>query len=223
METFFEQIATRFPFFVEYRFLLIFVIAVIEGLNTMVLGGFLVSVGKLPVWPTPLVLLAAHVVSGYIWYGIGFFGGSKVVEWWASRSERRHEMLMRIRGYFGRYSGRAILITKMLPSITIMTLLLAGYLKYNLKRFSLYSFIGSAMWVTATFSIGYFFGAGALATVQHIGYMALFFIAAIALIYIVRGFLIEVLIQSMSFAEHMHRFNEKMKEGISRFLFPDEK
>ena len=73
MENFLNFLQLHFPLIVEHKYIFLFLGAMIEGLNTMVLGGFLVSTGSIPLLPTLLVFTLGYTVNGYLWYLIGYF------------------------------------------------------------------------------------------------------------------------------------------------------
>ncbi|HYU64698.1 MAG TPA: DedA family protein, partial [Candidatus Paceibacterota bacterium] len=186
MEAFLHSLQAQFPFLVEYKYVFFFLASAFEGLNLMVLAGFLVSINQLRFLPTIIVLIGGYVVNGYMWYSVGYFGGSKPIDFWLRHKPKYRRAFERVREYFEEHTGRAIIFTKMTLTFTIVSLLLAGSLKYNPKKFSLYNFIGSVGWAFVTFSAGYFFGEGYQFLFDYWRNVSLFILivlAAIAFVY----------------------------------------
>lgn len=178
-------------FVVSHVYLFLFLGTFFEGLNTIVLAGFLASFEKVLLSATFPLLLFAHILNGYAWYLVGRksgdfvlrrFGGKKGVE----------KTMERIGRYFDRYSGRAVILSKFTLGFEIATLTLAGSLKYNFKKFSLYNAVGSLGWVSMTLFVGYFFGQSFkffFTAIKNISLAIVFLAIAIALIYIFALFL----------------------------------
>lgn len=179
-----------FPTLVQHRYLLLFIATCFEGFNTAILAGFLVSIGKLDLLPTFLVCLAGEFVNSSVWFGIGYWGGAKPIDWMVRNSPRKKNFINRIRKYLENYTGRVILILKLTYSVTVPGLILAGSTKYSPQKFSFYNFIGSIGWVIMMFAIGAFFGQG----YQH--YATYFANVSYLIVFIVIAVLI------LGFAEH---------------------
>ena len=221
MENLLQFLETHFPILIQYKYLFLFIGAILEGLNTLVIGGFLASVNKLNVWGTFLLLLLGHSISGYMWYAVGYFAGGKSIDRWVRKDEKGRKIIAKVEEYFHRYSGRALMFTKLTFSLTIATLITAGSLKYSLKKFSLFSFIGSVFWVSLTFFIGYFFGQSYkffLTYIHGLLLLVLFLAGAIALVYIIRWIFGSAFVKSLFLGERLRDFSHKIKDGLDGFL-----
>lgn len=226
MEAFLQLLQAQFPFFVEYKYIFFFLGAVLEGLNLMVLAGFLVSIGRLAFFPTMIALISGYILNGYIWYGVGYYAGSHPIDYWLRKKPKYRKSFERIREYFHRHTGKAIIFTQMTFTFTIITLLLAGSLRYSLKKFSIYHIIGSVGWVFLTFFTGYFFGAGYQFLFDYWRNVALFIlviIAAIAFMYALKILSRSVLMKSIITYDQLKHLNEKVIEGIERIIPPEDK
>lgn len=196
----------------------------IEGLNTMVLGGFLVSTGSIPLLPTFLVFTLGYTVNGYLWYLVGYWGGAKPIDKWGRKDPKSEKIINTVQHYFEKHSGKAIVITKFTFSLTIAALIMAGSLKYNLKRFTLYNFVGSIGWVAMTLFIGYFFGQSYkffIVYLKNFTYFLVFLGGAIALIYILKLSIKSAFIQSILMHEMVRHLSEKIKNGLDKILSND--
>lgn len=188
MDEFFNSLQQHFPFIIEHQSIFFFLGAAIEGLNTMILAGFLYSVGKISFWPIVIALVLGYCVHGQTRYWFGRLGGASVIEKWIKKHPKRHQRFETLRSYFERYSGWVIVLTKATISLTDPTAILAGFLKYDIKKYVFFDFIGSMGWVAVTFSIGYFFGQGyeSVAYLKNITYALMFLAGAVLAAFLVK-------------------------------------
>lgn len=221
MENFLNFLQTNLPLLFEHKYIFLFLGAMIEGLNTMVLGGFLVSTHSIPFLPTFIVFTLGYTVNGYIWYLVGYFGGAKPIDKWGRAKPKSDKIIKMVQYYFEKHSGKAIIITKFTFSLTIAALIMAGSLKYNLKKFTLYNFIGSVGWVAMTLFIGYFFGQSYrffIIYLKNFTYFLVFLGGAIALIYILKLIIKSAFVQSVFMHERVRYLSEKIRNGLDKVL-----
>ena len=100
MEAVLQFLETSFPVLIAHKYLFLFLGAMIEGLNTMVLGGFLVSVNSIKLLPTFLLFILAYTLNGYIWYTVGYFAGAKPIDKWGRKKEKSKRVIEKIEHYF---------------------------------------------------------------------------------------------------------------------------
>ncbi|MBU1684251.1 DedA family protein [Patescibacteria group bacterium] len=84
--------------------------------------------------------------------------------------------------YFLKYSGASTLFGRFVPALRQLISLPAGFSKMNLKKFILYTGLGSGMWVTILAILGYALDANQQLLSKNYKEISLFFIAVIALI-----------------------------------------
>ena len=215
-----DSIQISFPSLIEYKYLFLLVVVSIEGFTGIILAGFMASLGTVAILPAVLVCVAGDFLNGLGWYVIGYFGGSKLIDKWSSKKSKRRSIIEKVQHYFHHYSGQAIIFTKLTWSLTIVTMVMAGALKYNFKKFSFYNLIGGIGWVAITFTVGYVFGRGykSIAIVNNIGFAILFFVVAIALIYGLKVFLKSRFIKSINAIDHFRDLGEKIRDGIDKLV-----
>jgi membrane-associated protein len=219
MEAILVFLQTHFPAIITYKYTFLFLGAAIEGLNTMVLGGFLISTNALPLLPTFIVFTLGYTVNGYLWYLVGYFAGSKPIDKWGRRKPKSQKIIETVQYYFEKHSGKAIIVTKFTFSLTIVALIMAGSLKYNLKKFSLYNFIGSIGWVALTLFIGFFFGESYkffFIYLKNFTYFLVFLGGAIALIYIIKAIFRSAFVKTVLAHDSVRHYREKFKNGIDK-------
>jgi membrane-associated protein len=215
-----DAIQNQFPFFQHYKYLFILVATVIEGFNSIILAGFLVSLGTLAIIPAVLICVVGDFLNGWAWYLVGYFGGAKPIDRWGRKDPKSRKIIETVERYFHRYSGRAIIFTKLTWSLTIATMVMAGSFKYSFKKFSLYNFIGGTGWVALTFSVGYLFGKGyrSVTLVNNIGIILLFLVGSAVLIYLLKLLFKSQFIKTLRATEALREFSEKIRGGIDRLL-----
>jgi len=215
-----DSIQVHFPTLIQYKYLFLFIAASIESLNSIILAGFLASLGTVAIIPAVIICIAGDFVNGWIWYTIGYFGAAKPIDKWGRKDEKSRKVIETVERYFHRYSGRAIIFTKLTWSLTIATLIMAGSFKYSFRKFSLYNFIGGLGWVAITFTVGFVFGQGykAISMVNDMSFVFLFLAGAIILVYAFKVMFRSKFIQSLTAMEHLRYFGEKFRDGIDKLL-----
>ncbi len=215
-----DSLQDNFPILVHYRYLFLLIATFIEGFNTIILAGFLASLGTIAIIPAVLICIVGDFFNGWGWYAVGYFGGAKPIDKWGRKDPKSRKVIETVERYFQRYSGRAIIFTKLTWSLTIATMIMAGSFKYNFRKFSLYNFIGGLGWVAITFTVGYVFGKGyrAVSFVNNIAYIALFLAGAIILAYVGNMIFKSKFIQSLTAMEHLRDLGDLLKDGIDKFL-----
>jgi len=221
MEALFYFIQTHFPLLIEHKYLFLFIGAAIEGLSALVIGGFLVSTDSIQFLPALVAFTLGHTINGFIWYGVGYYTGAKSLDRWGRSQEKSRRIIEKVEKYFNRHSGKAIFITKFTFSLTIATQIMAGSLKYDLKKYGWYNFLGSACWALFAMSIGYFFGQSYklfLVYVKDMAYAIVFLGGAIALIYVLKWIFRSAFIQSIIMHERVRYLSDKIKSSLDHFL-----
>ncbi len=220
MDQFVNFLQTHFPILVSHKYLFLFLGSALEGMNTMVLGGFLVSTGFVSLSPVFFIFILGETLNGFIWYTVGYFAGSKPIDKWGRSKPRSEKVISTVQKYFEKYSGRAILITKFTFSFTIATEIMAGSLKYDIKKFSYYNFIGSVGWVCMTLFTGYFFGQSYKLVLENLGFMILFLGGAITLVYVLKWVFRSAFIKALLAHDKVKYIGKKLKNGLDIF-FPN--
>ena len=221
MTTIFQFIQNHIPWLINYRYLFLFLGTAIEGFNTLVLSGFLLSVGAVAFVPLIFLLILGEVINGYAWYFVGYFAGARAVDWWEKRNLKAKRAIEKVKKHFERYSGRTLILTRMTISMTITLLIFTGSLKFNLKKFSLYNAVGATGWVFITVSVGYFFGTSYKLLYQYarnFSYVILFLVAAVFVAYLLKKLYTSAFIRSLELREHLVDLGEKVRDGIDEIL-----
>ncbi len=221
MESLLHFIQNHAPYLISYKYLFLFIGGFIEGMNVLVFGGFIASTGQVSL---PIVLplfIVAHVLNGYAWYLVGYLGGARALDKWGHKNKISHNVIAKIEDYFKRYSGRAIMFAKFTFSLEIATMILAGSLKYNLKKFFKYNLYGSIGWVAMTVFIGYFFAESFKVFSSFIKNLSLLLISlagAISLLYIVQIMLKKYFVRYLTVQQKLRDWSEKLRDGLNGLM-----
>src|SRR3989338_2673264 len=223
MENVLQFIQNNLPVLIEHKYLFIFLGVAIEGMNTTILAGFLASVGVVSLWPALFLALTGQIINAFGWNTVGYFAGSKPIDKWGRKDEKSRKIIEKVEQYFKRYSGRAVFIAHITWSLTIATMIMAGSFKYDLKKFSLYNFLCSSVWVLMVFFVGYFFGQSYKYLFDYLKNIVLVFLflgGAIAVGYILKLMFRSAYIRSLFIGERLKELSDKVKDGLDK-LFSD--
>lgn len=146
-------------FFYQHRYIFAFLGALFEGMNIMLLAGFLYKLGFFKFFNVLALLSAGYFINGYAWYALGRFGGRKILEKRGVRFFLTKERLKKIERYFKKHTNKALIITRITYGISSYVFILAGIFKTKAKQFFWCNLIATLIWVLTLFGIGYSFGA----------------------------------------------------------------
>ena len=131
----------------------------LPGDYLLVLAGLLCAMGVLHVHIAVLILslIAAGVLGNYTGYWFGFRTGPVLFKRNESLFFKKRYVTM-AEEFYSKYGGMALVLGRFFPIIRTFAPIFAGVVKLNIRKFSLYNFIGSTTWVTILTLIGFFLG-----------------------------------------------------------------
>lgn len=118
----------------------------------MPFAGFAVYDGKMSLWGITLVGALGNLFGSLIAYFVGLKGGRPFLEKYGKYVLISKSRLDMANQWFDRYGHEAVLISRVLPLIRTFISLPAGIAEMDLKKFVLYTFLGSLPWC---FVLGY--------------------------------------------------------------------
>lgn len=126
----------------------------------MTFSGYVVWQGTTNMTLLGITLIGAvgNLIGSLIAYFVGLKGGRPFLEKYGKYILISHSKLELADRWFERYGWEAVLISRMLPVIRTFISLPAGIANMDLKKFSLYTFIGSLPWSFALAYIGVHLG-----------------------------------------------------------------
>lgn len=145
-------------------------LAMITGGRTAVAAsGAIASTGEMPHWP--IVLIVASVLSlkfDWIYWWAGKLWGRGMIEVWAGQSKRAARNYDRAERWAEKLGPIGFLIAYIPMPLPLMQVVfvLSGASGMSLKRFLIYDYIASTLWLIGYFALGWQLGEGAVAVLD---------------------------------------------------------
>jgi membrane protein DedA with SNARE-associated domain len=128
----------------------------------MPLAGFTVSQGKMEFLPAVIAGVVGTVLGAYPWYYLGKVVSEERLEHladkygkWISVSAKD---IHKANNWFNRHGGKAVFLCRLVPGVRTLISLPAGINGMPLLPFTLYSTVGTTLWVGFLTAIGYKLG-----------------------------------------------------------------
>ncbi|MGZ4865553.1 MAG: DedA family protein [Halobacteriota archaeon] len=153
----------------------------------MPFAGYVVWRGGLTLIGVTLAGTFGCLAGSLLDYAIGIYGGRPFLERYGKYILVHESRLDDAERWFSRYGGRAVLICKLLPLTGIYISFLAGIVRMDIKKFSLYTAFGSLLWCLALVYIGLLLGPDWSDLAELFGY--LYVVVVIGIICVI-GYLI---------------------------------
>jgi membrane protein DedA with SNARE-associated domain len=124
----------------------------------MTLAGFVVYEGEMSLLGITVVGVAGNLLGSWIAYFVGLKGGRPFLEKYGKYVLISHNRLEMAHAWFNRYGEKAVFISRFLPLIRTFISLPAGIAEMDLKKFTIYTILGSVPWCFALRYIGTLLG-----------------------------------------------------------------
>ncbi len=162
-----------------YRYVLAFFLAIVEGPMVMVASGILLRLRFFYFLPIYLCLMLGDFVADLAWYGVGYYGGRGFVERFGKYFSLTPEVLEKIEHFFKKHQDKILFISKITMGFgfALATLVTAGLVRINFKKYALFNFLGGFIWTGILVGLGYFFGN--LYALLNKGFKAVFIIGLV--------------------------------------------
>jgi membrane protein DedA with SNARE-associated domain len=127
---------------------------------TMTFAGFVVyeRTTNMTLLGITLVATFANLFGSLIAYTVGLKGGRPLLEKYGKYVLISHNKLVNADKWFERYGYEAVLISRLLPGIRTFISLPAGIAHMDIKKFVIYTFLGSLPWCFALAYLGFLLG-----------------------------------------------------------------
>ncbi len=122
-------------------------------------GGYLAYLGDLNFLVVILTGTFACLVGSLITYFIAFYGGNYLFERYGKYIGITTRELNVAHAWFDRHGEVSVLISRMVPGVRAYSSIPAGVCRMDVKKFSIYTFLGSLPWNFALALAGYYLGA----------------------------------------------------------------
>jgi membrane protein DedA with SNARE-associated domain len=130
----------------------------VPGETVIIAGAIYAGSGRLNVVGVGVTAFVAAVIGDNIGYGIGRFGGRRLVDRWGKYVFLTPERLDKAEEFFDRQGAKIITLARFIEGLRQANGIIAGIAKMHWLRFLVYNALGAALWVGTWVSIGYFAG-----------------------------------------------------------------
>ncbi len=188
------------PFLIEHGYVVLFIWVIAETMGLpipsaplFVMVGALAGGGQLSLLICIGVGVCAALLADIFWYAMGRQRGGKVLSFLCRISLEPDSCVRRTENIFARYGARTLLVTKLIPGLSVVSTPLAGITRMRLPRFLLFDTLGILVWVGAYALIGYAFSTEldrALAYAAGMGKTLLVLVAGGLSAYILRKYVL---------------------------------
>ena len=120
-------------------------------------GVFSADGGGLHVGATLIVFYAAAILGNTSNYWISRFFGARIIDSGKVKS-LTPERMQKLDGFFERFGGLTIVITRFMPFFRTFAPFIAGTGHMNFGKFTFFNVVGGVSWVSLFVLVGYFFG-----------------------------------------------------------------
>jgi membrane-associated protein len=131
----------------------------LPGDYLLFLAGILCASGMVdvPIYILVPSLIIAGILGNYTGYWFGYRTGPVLFKRNESIFFKKRYVVM-AEAFYAKYGGMALVLGRFFPIIRTFAPIFAGVVKVDFKKFSLYNFIGSVLWVSTLTLTGYFLG-----------------------------------------------------------------
>jgi membrane protein DedA with SNARE-associated domain len=130
----------------------------VPGETILILAAVYAGTGRLSIWLVALLGFCGALIGDNIGFGIGHFGGRRLVERYGRYVFLTRERLDRATSFFERHGGKIIVVARFIEGLRQANGIIAGTSGMRWARFLLFNAIGAALWVATWTSIGYLSG-----------------------------------------------------------------
>lgn len=124
----------------------------------MVIAGFFIAQGKLPLIETSIAAYAGSVCGISLSYILGRTVGHYLIQKYGPRIGISHQKMQKVHYWFERWGQWSLPVGYFVPGVRHLTGYIAGTTELRYYRFALFAYVGAAIWITTFLSLGYYFG-----------------------------------------------------------------
>ena len=124
----------------------------------MPFSGYLVHTGQFNLWLVGLAGAVGCVLGSLVAYYVGMYGGRPLIERYGRFVLVSHHDLDLADRWFSRYGELIVFASRLLPVVRTFIAFPAGIARMNIKRFVIYTFLGSLPWCIGLAYVGQLLG-----------------------------------------------------------------
>lgn len=162
-----------FSLLLQYKYLILFPIVVVEGPIATVVAGFMASMGLMNFYVAYAVIVAGDVAEDCLYFALGYWGREKLIRRWGKFLGITVERVERLENHFGKHTGKTLIIGKLSHIFGVVVLLAAGLAKIKFWDFFKFDFIATLPKSLILLIAGYYFGKAAIRSIESFDAVAL--------------------------------------------------
>ena len=143
---------------IQYKYLILFPIVVVEGPIATIAAGFILSLGYMNFFAVYLVIMVGDIAGDAVYYVMGRFGGRHFVERWGRYIGLNPERVFHFEKHFEKHGGKTLLLGKLAHGIGAIFLIAAGLTRMSFLKFISANFFATLIKSLALLLIGFYFG-----------------------------------------------------------------
>lgn len=124
----------------------------------MPFAGFLIGSGRFTFLGVLITSTLGGIVGSLTSYAIGYYGAEPIVKKWGKYVRVSMTDIMKTHAFFEKYGEKIILASRFIPVVRQFVSVPAGAAKMNVKKFILYTALGSLLWNSVITVLGYYLG-----------------------------------------------------------------
>lgn len=171
----------------EYKYLIMFPLVMLEGPITTIIAGFLSSTGQLNFWLAYFLAAVADLTSDAGYYFLGRFGREKFIEKYGHYVGITGAVIEKLENQFRKHGGKMLVFGKIADPLSSTIQATAGLTKMNFKKYAFWNVIATFPKSLLLLTIGFYFGEavssvnfyqkiiGIIASVAGLGIIAAYF------------------------------------------------
>ena len=144
--------------FLRYKYLVIFPVAVVEGPIITILSGFLASLGYLHFWLIYILIVIADLLGDSLFYMLGRFGREKFIEKYGHYIGIRLNEVRGLERHFQKHKNKTLFIAKFAHGFGSIVLVAAGIARVPYKHVIRANAAPTAIKSMILMLIGYYYG-----------------------------------------------------------------
>jgi membrane protein DedA with SNARE-associated domain len=153
------------PFLIQHGYEVLFFWVLAETMGVpipsvplLITMGALAAAGQVNLYLSIGLAVCAALLGDLFWYTMGRQRGGEVLTSICRITLEPDSCVRRTENIFARYGAHALLITKFIPGMGVVSTPMAGIIRMRLPRFLLLDGLGAFGWVGAYSLVGYLFG-----------------------------------------------------------------
>ncbi len=167
----------------SYNYLIIFILAIVEGPFLALLLGYLVYTGYINFYLTFFILFFAEMGRDIFCYRLGRYGNKKILESkYFSKSVKTAKNLSTLEYMWHEHTKKTMFLGKLAYAISLPIIISAGMAKLPFKKFILTSMPIGIFQISVLLLVGYYLGSSYEMASQYIKYPGIIIAILIVLV-----------------------------------------